>query len=53
VSSPRLERARVRVQGRVAVFGTAGDGPPVLFLHGWGLNDHTYADGRLQPAGSG
>ena len=30
------------VDGRAAVYGTAGDGPPVVFLHGWGLSHRTY-----------
>lgn len=30
------------VDGREAFYGTAGDGLPVLFLHGWALGQHTY-----------
>ena len=30
------------VDGRSAVYGTAGDGPPVVFLHGWALAHRTY-----------
>jgi pimeloyl-ACP methyl ester carboxylesterase len=30
------------VDGRVAMYGTAGQGLPVLFLHGWGLAHHAY-----------
>lgn len=30
------------VQGRPAHYGTAGEGLPVLFLHGWALGHHTY-----------
>ncbi|HEX3424677.1 MAG TPA: alpha/beta hydrolase [Acidimicrobiales bacterium] len=30
------------VDGREAFYGTAGDGLPVLFLHGWALAQHTY-----------
>jgi len=34
---------RIRVQGRPAEYGTGGDdGPPVVFLHGWGLGSHAY-----------
>jgi pimeloyl-ACP methyl ester carboxylesterase len=33
---------RVRVQGRRASFGTGGMGPPLLFLHGWGLGYRSY-----------
>jgi len=34
----------VTVQGRPARYGEAGppEGRPVVFLHGWGLTDHTY-----------
>jgi pimeloyl-ACP methyl ester carboxylesterase len=30
------------VDGRVASYGTAGEGLPVLFVHGWALGQHTY-----------
>lgn len=30
------------VDGRPASYGTAGEGPPVLFLHGWALGHQTY-----------
>ena len=30
------------VQGRPARYGTAGEGPPLLFLHGWGLGYRSY-----------
>lgn len=30
------------VQGRRATYGVAGDGAPVLFLHGWALGQHAY-----------
>jgi pimeloyl-ACP methyl ester carboxylesterase len=33
---------RTVVDGRVALYGTAGEGLPVLFLHGWALGQHTY-----------
>lgn len=34
---------RTTLDGRVAFYGEAGDGPPVVFLHGWGLDARTYA----------
>src|SRR4051812_50091388 len=39
------------VSGRPSVYGVAGEGLPVLFLHGWGLGQHTYkrALKRLAP----
>jgi len=33
---------RTEVLGRVASYGVGGSGPPVVFLHGWGLSGHTY-----------
>src|SRR5437763_16507586 len=33
---------RTTVDGRTALYGVAGDGIPVLFLHGWGLGQHAY-----------
>jgi len=33
---------RTDVDGRVALYGEAGTGPPVLFLHGWGLDHKVY-----------
>lgn len=32
----------VEVQGRRASYGVGGDGPPVVFLHGWALGSHAY-----------
>ena len=33
---------RTRVDGRSALYGVAGEGLPVVFLHGWGLGQHAY-----------
>ena len=33
---------RTTVDGRTALYGVAGEGVPVLFLHGWGLGQHAY-----------
>ena len=33
---------RTTVDGRGALYGVAGEGMPVVFLHGWGLGQHTY-----------
>jgi len=43
----------VAVEGRRVVYGEAGDGPVVLFLHGWGLDHRAYkrALSRLAAAG--
>ena len=32
----------IEVQDRPASYGEAGEGLPVLFLHGWGLGQHAY-----------
>jgi pimeloyl-ACP methyl ester carboxylesterase len=32
----------ISVDGREAAFGVAGNGPPLVFLHGWALTHHTY-----------
>ena len=37
-----LRWSRTIVQGRTCVYGEAGEGPPVIFLHGWGLGHHAY-----------
>ena len=34
---------RTTLDGHVAVYGEAGDGPAVVFLHGWGLSARSYA----------
>jgi len=38
----RLVWKRTTVQGRLALYGEAGAGLPVVFLHGWGLGQHAY-----------
>ena len=30
------------VDGRVALYGVAGEGLPLVFVHGWGLGQHSY-----------
>ncbi|MEA3218354.1 MAG: hypothetical protein QOJ19_4510, partial [Acidimicrobiia bacterium] len=37
-----LNTAHVRVQGRRAFYAVGGEGPPILFLHGWGLGHQSY-----------
>lgn len=39
----RLRWHRTTLDGRPVVYGEAGDGPPVVFLHGWGLTARSYA----------
>jgi len=33
---------RIAVHGRPASYGVAGSALPVVFLHGWGLSEHSY-----------
>jgi pimeloyl-ACP methyl ester carboxylesterase len=40
---PRLRWHRTTLEGRLAVYGEAGDGPPLIFLHGWGITGRVYA----------
>lgn len=42
-SDVRLRWHRTTLDGRVAAYGEAGSGPPVVFLHGWGLTARSYA----------
>lgn len=37
-----LQRRQVAVGGRRAVYAEAGAGPPLVFLHGWGLSPAVY-----------
>jgi len=41
-SADHLTWERTTVQGRTALYGVAGEGLPVLFLHGWALGQHSY-----------
>ncbi len=34
---------RTTLGGRTVAYGDAGEGPPVVFLHGWGLTARSYA----------
>ncbi|MBW3561618.1 MAG: alpha/beta fold hydrolase [Actinobacteria bacterium] len=34
---------RTTLDGRDAFYGEAGDGPPLVFLHGWGVTSRSYA----------
>jgi pimeloyl-ACP methyl ester carboxylesterase len=39
------------VDGRPAAFGVAGEGRPLVFLHGWGLAHHAYRYGLTRLVG--
>lgn len=41
-SADHLVWQRTTVDGRTAQYGMAGEGLPVLFLHGWALGQHAY-----------
>jgi pimeloyl-ACP methyl ester carboxylesterase/glycine cleavage system regulatory protein len=43
MSDERLSWRRIDVDGRSAIYGAGGDGPPVMFLHGWALGSRAYA----------
>ncbi|MEX0836560.1 MAG: alpha/beta fold hydrolase [Nitriliruptor sp.] len=49
----RLRWHRTTLDGRTVVYGEAGDGPPVVFVHGWGLSARSYADALPLIAASG
>lgn len=50
---PELHWRRTTLDGRTAVFGEAGEGTPVVFVHGWGLSARAYARALPHLAGSG
>jgi pimeloyl-ACP methyl ester carboxylesterase len=44
---------RTSLDGQAAFYGDAGDGPPVVFIHGWGLTARSYARALLLIAATG
>jgi pimeloyl-ACP methyl ester carboxylesterase len=50
---PSWSRRATTVQGRIANYGTAGSGPPVVFLHGWGVDDRAYGPALRELASAG
>lgn len=44
---------RTTLDGLDAFYGDVGDGPPVLFLHGWGLTSRAYGDAITEVAQRG
>lgn len=40
---PRLRWHHTTIDGRLAAYGEVGDGPPLVFLHGWGVSGRSYA----------
>jgi pimeloyl-ACP methyl ester carboxylesterase len=39
----RLRWHHTTIDGRLAAYGEVGDGPPLVFLHGWGVSGRSYA----------
>ncbi len=52
-AQPELRWHRTTLDGHVAVYGEAGAGDPVVFLHGWGLQARTYAEALPELARAG
>lgn len=42
MSTTAVVERRTFVQGRPATYATAGEGMPVVMMHGWALAHHTY-----------
>jgi pimeloyl-ACP methyl ester carboxylesterase len=42
--STELQWHQIDVDGRPAAYTAGGDGPPVVFLHGWALSSRTYRE---------
>jgi len=49
----RLVWKEATVDGRTALYGEAGEGMPVLFLHGWALGQHSYKHALKRLVGLG
>lgn len=53
MSTLRLRWHRTTLQGRVAHYGDIGEGPPLVFVHGWGLSNRAYAKALPELARAG
>jgi len=51
--SVKVEWGRLEGDGMDAVHGTAGSGPPLLFLHGWGVGPRSYSGALRHVAAAG
>jgi pimeloyl-ACP methyl ester carboxylesterase/glycine cleavage system regulatory protein len=49
----QLSSLRVEVEGRSACYRAGGEGPPVVFLHGWALGTRAYQRAARRLAGRG
>ncbi len=49
----QLSPLNVEVEGRSACYHAGGEGPPVLFLHGWALGARAYQNAARRLAGRG
>jgi pimeloyl-ACP methyl ester carboxylesterase len=52
-STPDLRWHRTTLDGREVFYGDVGEGPPAIFVHGWGLTSRAYADAIEALAKSG
>jgi len=52
-SAHHLTWEQTVVAGRPSLYGVAGSGPPVVFLHGWALGHHAYKRGLRRLVASG
>lgn len=51
--TPRLRWHRTTLRGHVAHYGDIGEGPPLVFAHGWGLSSRAYAKALPELARAG
>ena len=51
--TPLLRWHRTTLRGQVAHFGDIGEGPPLVFVHGWGLSSRAYAKALPELARAG
>jgi pimeloyl-ACP methyl ester carboxylesterase len=53
IDDVQLRWHRTTLDGRPVYYGDAGEGPPLVFLHGWGLTARSYARALPTIAASG
>jgi len=53
VPTPQLRWHRTTLRGQVAHYGDIGEGPPLVFVHGWGLSSRAYAKALPELARAG
>ncbi|SEL82691.1 Pimeloyl-ACP methyl ester carboxylesterase [Rhodococcus maanshanensis] len=50
---PTLTSLESQLDGRAIAYGVAGEGPPLVFLHGWGSSHRTYRRSLVRLARNG